>query len=76
MPKENIDYSNTIIYKIYCNDDSIRDIYVGHTTDLIKRRSMHKYTCNNENVKQHNLKIYVKFAILIKKIKKVKLQYY
>ena len=28
MPKENIDYSNTIIYKIYCNDDTITDIYV------------------------------------------------
>ena len=58
MPRKDIDYSKCIIYKIVCNDFNVKDIYVGHTTDLIKRRSMHKYTCNNENVKQHNLKIY------------------
>jgi predicted GIY-YIG superfamily endonuclease len=58
MPRKDIDYSKCIIYKIVCNDFNVKDIYVGHTTDLIKRRSMHKYTCINENVKQHNLKIY------------------
>jgi len=35
MPKENIDYSNTIIYKICCSDFSITDLYVGHTTNFV-----------------------------------------
>ena len=55
MPKENIDYSNTIIYKIYCNDDTITDIYVGHTTHFIQRKYQHKVLSNeSKNV----LKIY------------------
>lgn len=33
MPNKNIDYSNTIIYKIYCKNKFITDIYVGHTTN-------------------------------------------
>ena len=36
MPKDSIDYSNTIIYKIYCKNPEIKDIYVGHTTILRK----------------------------------------
>ena len=55
MPKETIDYSNTIIYKIYCKDSSIYDFYVGHTTNFIKRKSLHKSSCSNKNNK---LKIY------------------
>jgi hypothetical protein len=55
MPKENIDYSNTIIYKIYCNDATITDIYVGHTTHFIQRKYQHKVLSNeSKNV----LKIY------------------
>ena len=55
MPKENIDYSNTIIYKIYCNDTTITDIYVGHTTHFIQRKYQHKVLSNEtKNV----LKIY------------------
>jgi hypothetical protein len=55
MPKKIIDYSNTIIYKIYCKDINITDTYVGHTTNYIKRKYMHKISCNNLNNK---LKIY------------------
>jgi hypothetical protein len=47
MPKDNIDYSNTIIYKIYCKDKTITDIYVGHTTNYIQRKYQHKLACNN-----------------------------
>ena len=54
MPKDTIDYSNTIIYKITCNDTSITDIYVGHTTNFIKRKYQHKVLCNNSS----KLKIY------------------
>jgi hypothetical protein len=55
MPKENVDYSNTIIYKIYCRDVSITDVYVGHTTNFIQRKYSHKVACNNL---KNNLKIY------------------
>ena len=51
MPKETIDYSNTIIYKIYCKDETITDIYVGHTTNFTKRKCLHKTACNNLNNK-------------------------
>ena len=55
MPKDIIDYSNTIIYKIYCKDININDIYIGHTTSYIKRKYTHKINCKNLNNK---LKIY------------------
>jgi len=58
MPKTPMDYSKTIIYKIVCNDLSIKDCYVGHTTDMTKRKCSHKYKCNNEKDKGHNVKIY------------------
>jgi hypothetical protein len=55
MPKDNIDYSKTIIYKITCKDKNINDIYVGHTTNFVKRKCLHKYACTNLDNK---LKIY------------------
>ena len=55
MPKDTIDYSNTIIYKIYCKNSNINDVYIGHTTNMIKRKCLHKSGCNNLNNK---LKIY------------------
>ena len=47
MPKTEIDYSNTIIYKIVCKDQNIKDIYVGHTTNFVQRKHAHKQNCNN-----------------------------
>jgi len=58
MPKIPMDYSKTIIYKIVCNDLSIKDCYVGHTINMTKRKCCHKSACNNEKDKAHNLKIY------------------
>jgi len=54
MPRLPIDYSKTIIYKICCNDVSITDIYVGHTTDIIRRRQNHKDCCKYEFRKEYN----------------------
>ena len=51
MPKIPIDYSKTIIYKIVCNDLSIKECYVGHTINMTKRKCCHKSTCNNEKDK-------------------------
>ena len=41
------DYTNSIIYKLCCKDTNIKEIYIGSTTDFIKRRSIHKSDCNN-----------------------------
>ena len=58
MTKTIINYSNTIIYKIVCNDLTIEEKYVGSTTNFRQRKSCHKSTCNNENSKKYNYKIY------------------
>ena len=54
MPRLPIDYSKTIIYKICCNDVNITDVYVGHTTDLIRRRRAHKFSSSNESNREYN----------------------
>jgi hypothetical protein len=59
MPKKAIDYSNTLFYKIVCNDLSITDCYVGHTTNAVDRKTCHKKHCINPIYKQHNYKIYI-----------------
>ncbi len=59
MPKLPIDYSNTIIYKLVKNDDyENANIYIGSTTDFIRRKNNHKNCCNNEKQKGHNDKKY------------------
>lgn len=56
MPKNIIDYSNTIIYKIYCLDENVTDLYVGHTTNFFKRKHQHK--CSSMNEKYSKTKLY------------------
>ena len=59
MPKLPTDYSKTIIYKIIKNDDfENSNVYIGSTTDFIRRKSHHKWNCNNENRKEYNRKVY------------------
>ena len=58
MPKIDIDYSNTIIYKIFCKDPEIKDIYIGHTTNFVQRKYAHKQSCNNVKSPCYNLKLY------------------
>ena len=58
MPKTEIDYSNTIIYKITCKDESIKDVYVGHTTNFVQRKHAHKQSCISEKSSNHNCKLY------------------
>ena len=58
MPKENIDYSKTVIYKIVHKDININSVYVGSTTDFIRRKSKHKYSCNCDKSKGHNYLLY------------------
>lgn len=58
MPKKAMDYSKCVIYKIVCNDLSVTDCYVGHTTNFTQRKKQHKCDCNVENNKHYNFKLY------------------
>jgi hypothetical protein len=48
MPKTATDYSKNVIYKIQHNDDDSL-LYVGHTTNFIKRKALHKYNCEKHS---------------------------
>jgi predicted GIY-YIG superfamily endonuclease len=58
MPRTLINYNNTIFYQIVCRDTTIKDCYVGHTTDFNRRKSDHKSACNNQNSRNHNICLY------------------
>ena len=58
MPKIPTDYSETIIYKLCCKDTTINQIYVGHTTNINKRKHNHKTNCCNSNLQNYNLFVY------------------
>ena len=60
MPRKEIDWSKTIIYKIVCKDLDVDYVYVGQTTNLFNRRSTHKSHCNNEKDKKHHYLVYEK----------------
>ena len=51
---DKVDYSKGLIYKLCCKNPEIKEIYVGSTTNLIKRKYYHKYDCNNVNSKAYN----------------------
>jgi len=58
MPKVDIDYSNTLFYKIYCIDPSVNDMYIGHTTNFVQRKHAHKQGCKNTKSSNYNCKLY------------------
>ena len=49
MPKLPMDYSKCIMYRIVCKDINIPDCYVGHTTNLSKRKTQHKWMSKTSN---------------------------
>lgn len=57
MPKQSIDFSNTVIYKI--QNKEIDDLlYVGSTTNFTQRKSEHKSNSTNSNTQIYNAKLY------------------
>lgn len=58
MTNKLADYTNNVIYKITCNNENIKDIYIGHTTSFYQRIRLHKSNCTNINSKAYNYKIY------------------
>lgn len=59
MPKQAINYSKTIMYRIVCKNPEIKDCYVGSTTDFKSRKQQHKICCNCETSKKNNLNVYI-----------------
>ena len=51
MPKVVMNFQNTIIYKIVPKNVTLDFVYVGHTTNFILRKSLHKKACCNEKTK-------------------------
>lgn len=43
-----VNYQNSSIYKICCNDVSITDIYIGSTTNFTRRKQEHKKNTNGD----------------------------
>jgi predicted GIY-YIG superfamily endonuclease len=59
MPKLPIDHSNTTIYKLVHKEDyDNANIYIGSTTDFIRRKNKHKSDCNCVTSKSYNDKKY------------------
>ena len=58
MSNKQIDYSNTIFYKIHCKDTDVKDIYIGHTTNFVQRKIAHKQSCTHAKYCNHNCKVY------------------
>ena len=58
MPVGNTDYSNTVFYKIYCNDATVNGLYVGHTTNFVQRKTAHERACIKAKDASHHLKVY------------------
>ena len=57
MAPKTTDYSKSIIYKIE-HMDKPELVYVGSTTDFVRRKSQHKNNCNTENDRAYNYKLY------------------
>ena len=57
MPKLKINYSNAVIYKIQHLENKDL-IYVGSTTDFVRRKASHKHACNYTYGIQYNVKLY------------------
>jgi hypothetical protein len=51
-------FSKAVIYRIYCKDITVLEIYIGSTHDEIHREQGHKSVCNNENAEDYNTPVY------------------
>ncbi len=59
MQRENeIKKYNGFIYKLYCKDSSITDVYVGSTENTFTRYNNHKVCCNSPNCEDYNLYVH------------------
>ena len=52
------DFRDSVVYKIYCLNPIITDVYVGSTTNFTVRKNTHKNSCNKSCYKNHHLHLY------------------
>ena len=57
MTNEDLNYHG-IIYKIYCEDESVDYEYIGSTLNFTQRKRCHKVRCNNTTSTHYNYKVY------------------
>lgn len=53
-----VDYTKGMIYKICCLDASIKQVYIGSTTNFTNRKRDHKNNCSRINGKKYNRNVY------------------
>ena len=53
-----LNFDNSVIYKICCNDLEIKDVYVGSTTNFTRRKYEHRTDCRCPKSKKHNTPVY------------------
>ena len=54
-----VNYKNSSIYKLCCNDVGVKEIYVGSTCNFNRRKQEHKNCCKYpSNTKKYNLPVY------------------
>jgi hypothetical protein len=53
-----VKYDKSTIYKICCKDVNIKGEYVGSTTNLQRRKTSHKFNCNNMNSTNYSNYVY------------------
>ena len=58
MEDVDIRYENAVIYMIKHKTDDIKEFYIGSSKDFKERCGTHKRSCNNQNSKNYNLKVY------------------
>ena len=54
-----VNYEKSVIYKLCCKDPTIKEVYVGSTTNFRKRKNQHKECCTNVNSKKHGYPVYL-----------------
>ncbi len=51
-------YQNSVIYKIFCKDSNVTEIYVGSTINFNRRGRQHKSICSNCKSPNYNFPLY------------------
>jgi len=58
MPRQNIDFSKAVIYKIVSKDANITDQYIGSTSNFSRRKARHHYNSKTPTASEYNYKVY------------------
>ena len=52
-------WSSAHFYKIDCNDESVKDFYIGNRVHIPRAMNKHKNYCNNANHRMHSVYLYL-----------------